>query len=94
MKLTIFNVYVPMQDQAQCDRIKQVCIDNGLPIWDFLDSFEYDKNFKHNFFNFGNAGKKFIISKLNRLNHFADRPQVTETEFLTLLNEWKKENGK
>ena len=36
MKLTIFDVCVPMQDQAQCNRMKQVCVDAGLDIYNNL----------------------------------------------------------
>mgnify|MGYP003402789722 FL=1 len=32
---TIYNTYVVMESQDQCDRIKQLCIDNNLPIWIF-----------------------------------------------------------
>ena len=31
MNKTIYNTYVVMESQEQCDRMKQVCIDNNLP---------------------------------------------------------------
>ena len=33
MKKSIFTVFVPVDSQEQCNRLKQICIDNGLPIW-------------------------------------------------------------
>ena len=33
-KLSIYTVFVPITEgQTQCNRLKQICIDNGLPIW-------------------------------------------------------------
>ena len=82
MKLTIFNVCVPMQGQEQCDKMKQVCVDNRLPIWGDEVSFV--------FFNvgevFGFSGGEFFIFDLFPDDTYT---QVTEPEFLTLLNEYK-----
>ena len=39
---TIYNVAVLMESQEQCNRMKQLCIDNGLPIWDDDLAFEYE----------------------------------------------------
>ena len=87
MKLTIFDVYVPMQDQEQCDRMKQVCVDAGLDIYDNV-IFNYLKK-EYRFFYCSNG------DFCNWLELEYDRylPQVTEADFLTLLNEYKsKEN--
>jgi len=87
MKLTIFDVYVPMEGQEQCDRMKQVCVDNGLP----YEKQSYDFNFLNNgtdCFRFSNNYGTFSIWDKN-----LKQTQVTEPEFLTLLNEYKdKEN--
>jgi len=44
MKKSIFTVYVPIKSQQQADRLKQICIDNGLAIWDSLSGWKYNKN--------------------------------------------------
>ena len=86
MKLTIFKVCVPMQDQETCDRMKQVCVDNGLPII-FDIPFTFNKNY--NIFYYFDYQDRFCIW------NDSSKTQVTEPEFLTLLNEYKsKENGK
>ena len=87
MKLTIFDVYVPMQDQAQSDRMKQVCVDNGLPIWKHRVAFQYLSNpkyFEGSYFCL--CGKEFYVTICWNKN----KTLITEAEFLTLLNEYKK----
>ena len=77
-KLTIYNVSVEMQDQAQCDRMKQLCIDNGLSIgmdilWDYTlgESFSYF-----------NTTKTFFIMFIDNNDQ---NTKVTEQEFIELL---------
>lgn len=50
--LTIYNTTVPVTSQEQVDRLKQACIDNGLPILDKNTSFEYAKGYDNYFFYF------------------------------------------
>ena len=78
--LTIYNVYVEMQDQAQCDRMKQLCIDNGLNYWDdYTDAFKYvDSN---DVFGFDIESKDFFILPYS----LEDYTKVTEQEFIELL---------
>jgi hypothetical protein len=90
MKKTIFTVAVPMQDQAQCDRMKAVCLENGLPIWvddvgfSYIDGcvFAYNKN---------PVVKEFYCLKAQIIiEEFTEGyTQVTEAEFLELLKEYK-----
>jgi hypothetical protein len=84
MKKTIFNVYVAMTSQEQCDRMKAVCLENGLPIWvNDVDPdlafalFDLSKNFKWN-------GIEFLVGF-----YIENQTQVTEAEFLELLKEYK-----
>jgi len=79
MKKTIFNVFVTMRSQEQCDRMKAVCLENGLPIWDAKIAFDYDYYFIYN-----HRDKGFAIYGGN-----LDYTQVTEAEFLELLKEYK-----
>jgi len=82
---TIFNVYVEMDSQSTCDRMKQLCVDNGLPIWDDEDAFEFGviKNcFRHqekcNEFWVTSTGSTYC-------------KKTTETEFIDLLKQYKNE---
>lgn len=77
-KLSIYEVYVLMQDQEQCDRMKQLCIDNGLP---------YTK-LKSLFMFYG--GDYFYYSGFFQIGHSPyKQTQVTEQEFIELLKERK-----
>lgn len=88
MKKTIFNVFVYMESQEQCDRMKQLCVDNGLQVDMHIDFFRFIKKYKWFFCDM--ALKKFAIwGYLYR--HYTE---VTEAEFMELLNEYKTENGK
>lgn len=40
--LTIYNTTVKVTSQEQAGRLKQICIDYGLPIWDDKDAFVLD----------------------------------------------------
>jgi len=87
MKKTIFNVYVVMESQEQCDRMKQVCIDNGLDYWKELsnpyypfkfESEEYNPVFEwNNEFGIWNGGGEPSFT------------QVPEKQFMNLLKEYK-----
>lgn len=80
MKKTIYNVYVPMTSQEQCDRMKQVCVENGLDYWKdkiaFLNFTNYD------YFLFGKNYGFAVYSSISLSD-----TQVTESEFLELLKE-------
>lgn len=79
MKLSIYEVYVNIEDQAQADRMKQICIDYGLPIWDDVNAFWISKSYKY--FSC-NSKKEFFIRK-KEYNY--NKTQVTESEFLELV---------
>jgi hypothetical protein len=82
MKKTIFTVAVPMQDQEQCDRMKAVCLENGLPIPFDERNFILDINNKH--FAYSEFQDLFFI-----FSEQTGKTQVTEAEFLELLKEYK-----
>ena len=77
MKKTIYNVAVLMESQAQCDRMKQLCLDNGLPIWEDEASFEKIEDEENNF-GFG-FDDEFYVGIPHK------KPLVTEYEFIELL---------
>lgn len=82
MKLSIYEVYVPIENQEQADRMLALCKEYNLPYW--------------NNFNFGkkciftcDEDKDFFImcSKWN-INHFKEiKTKATEQEFINLLKE-------
>lgn len=85
MELTIYNVYVEMQDQAQCNQMKQLCINNGLPIGNMFDTD----------FTFECVYKYFVISRsgnfyIGRDYNIKDKTKLTEAEFIELLQKHKK----
>jgi len=84
-KLTIYDVYVEMQDQAQCDRMKQLCVDNGLEIWNDNNAFYFHERSGNQFYYTINPDVKgdnygFVILFDSEYN-----TKVTELEFIELL---------
>ena len=71
---TIYNTYVELESQEQCDRMKQVCIDNGLKI--FRIGFNFCDDFKY---------FRFYINDFYVSEYTYRYTQVTESEFLELL---------
>jgi len=79
MKKTIYNVAVLMDSQETCDRMKQLCIDNELPIWEDEIAFLIQKS--DNDFGFGCDCFYVGIGY--------DKTKVTESEFIELLKQEK-----
>jgi len=77
---TIYNTYVIMESQEQCDRMKQLCIDNGLPIWNNEIAFELLHLSK--FFRF--LFQDFFVGSLT-----LESKEITEQEFIELLKTTK-----
>lgn len=80
---TIYNTYVVMTDQSMCDRMKSLCIDNGLPIWEC--GFTYINEL--DVFGFADDCCLFFI--LASIRDCSDHTQVTEQEFIELLKTTK-----
>jgi len=77
---TIYNTYVVMESQEQCDRMKQLCIDNGLCVLGG-SGFELEKIFPH----FGYYKTYFGIFDLSHYQY-----KITEQEFIELLKNTKQ----
>jgi cold shock CspA family protein len=79
-----------MDSQAMCDRMKQICIDNGLPIWEYKKAFGFIENC---IFTQSDDDKDFwvMISEINVKRYKKNKQEVTETEFLQLLKEYNDE---
>jgi hypothetical protein len=88
MKKTIFNVYVAMDSQETCDRMKAVCLENGLPIWNYKNAFFFQVN-DDNYFEYDYDVDFGIFCGINGVRCDNDYTQVTEAEFLELLKEYK-----
>jgi hypothetical protein len=80
---TIYNVAVLMDSQEQCDRMKQLCLDNGLPIWeDFKFILKKDDEPYRYFFCWQNLF-------CNYQNLTDGLKLITESEFIELLKQEK-----
>jgi hypothetical protein len=84
MKKTIYNVAVLMESQETCDRMKQLCIDNGLPYWKDELAFILMLN-NENYFHASKHEQIFAVFCTNLQN----KTLVTESEFIELLKEHK-----
>jgi hypothetical protein len=82
---TIYNTYVVMESQEQCDRMKKLCIDNGLPIWNNFE-FIFDKNVGNQFYNTIDPTTNNFSYSFTVLYHSEHSTQITEQEFIELLN--------
>jgi hypothetical protein len=74
---TIYNVAVLMDSQAQCNRMKQLCIDNEIDICEH--AFIYDSIYPH----FGSFQRNFGTWML------FEKTLITEAEFIELLKQEK-----
>ena len=83
MEKSIYNVYVEMQSQEQCDRMKQLCVDNNL---DFYDNFNFEYLRKLYKYFYCSAG--YFCNWLE-LEYNVEFHKVTETEFIELLKQHK-----
>jgi len=82
---TIYNTYVVMESQEQCDRMKQLCIDNGLPYSKGKEDFDYDELYGNQlYYTLLSTGDGFII-----LYNSEHKIEITEQEFIKLLKNTK-----
>jgi hypothetical protein len=87
MKKTIYNVAVLMDSQETCNRMRQLCIDNGLPIWEDEVAFSFDffsSEKEKAFFGFFGCEFYVVIDE-----NVYQRTIVTESEFIELLKQEK-----
>ena len=90
MKKTIFNVYVAMDSQETCNRMKAVCLENGLPIWDDNVGFNYKIRCVFAYNKNPEVKEFYCLKSQIIIEEFTEGyTQVTEAEFLELLKEYK-----
>jgi hypothetical protein len=82
---TIYNTFIRVTSQEQCDRLKQVCIDNRLQIWDFSESFDFEGVNSEPVFTCCSDGDFAIYNDYE----LTGETQVTEAEWMQLLVEEK-----
>lgn len=78
---TIFNTYIKVESQGQADRLKQLCIDNNLPIWDYEIAFQYNVNWI--IFTYSEREKSFAVYGETLIKE----QEVSEAEFIELLKQ-------
>lgn len=87
---TIYNTYIEVKSQKQAYRLKQICIDNNLPIWD--DDIAFDKSItkenEKSLFSYTKEYDEFYIIDVLKQNR-CDKQKVTESEWLELLKQHK-----
>lgn len=88
MKLTIYNTYVVMNSQEQCNRMKQLCIDYGLPIWVDAASFVFDTEYGNEFYCSVDPNKIGVEYGFTVL-YLSGKTQITEYQFKELLTKHK-----
>ncbi len=85
MKKSIYDVYVTVTSQEQADRLKAICIEYGLPISDFEDSFDFEIEDKEMYLRTSIVSKLFFVSNFQQ-----QRTQITESDFIQLAKEFKQ----
>ena len=80
---TIYNTYIEVTSQEQANRLKQMCINNDLPIWE--DEIAFEMQEKINAFEF--CIDEFYITSSNNEFSFPDKYKITENQFLKLLQD-------
>jgi hypothetical protein len=86
---SIYEIYVPVTSQEQADRLKAICLEYGLPIWEDECAFEVDSFrfllFENEVFLFEFIDGEFFIV----INKGSTKTPITESEFLLLAKEFK-----
>lgn len=87
---TIYSVYVYVNSQSQCDRLKQLCIKYDLPCDKSYLSFEFFSQgelISEDYFCFWEKYNSFFIRSIGKSPQ--GKNKVTEKEFIDILNKTK-----
>lgn len=82
MKKSIYDVYVTVTSQEQADRLKGICLEYGLPIWNYYNAFKFEKGV---YYKLLFSIKGFCIAYFS-----AGKTQITESDFIQLAKEFKQ----
>jgi len=88
-KPTIHTVYVPIESQSQADKLKAVCIDYGLPIFQEPCAFDFDSEVLNYFAQESHLGEPLFAIWLD-VENYPNTTEVTEPQFIALCEEWVK----
>lgn len=88
---TIFNTCVEVTSQEQANRLKQVCIDNGLQIWDSEIAFRFDGINVEPIFEFDYQEEDGF--GIYNSHGTVEKLYVTESEWMELLEQHNKANS-
>lgn len=83
MKKSIYDVYVTVTSQEQADRLKRICLEYGLPIWEDEIAFVVYTN--EDIFCYG-VNKSFAVYVCS----YNNKTQITESDFIQLAKEFKQ----
>lgn len=85
-KLTIYDVYVKMQDQAQCDRMLQLCKDYNLPYWKHSVAFWFHQQIYGDLF-FRYSTNNELMGDFGVYYEIGKKTEVTEEQFIQMLKD-------
>ena len=86
---SIYEIYVPVTSQEQADRLKAICIEYGLPIWEHKVAFMCES--EENWLEYIRSQKQFYVTvSNNEFTNFDNKTPITESEFLLLAKEFKQ----
>jgi hypothetical protein len=91
MKKSIYDVYVTVTSQEQADRLKGICIEYGLPIWDSSCAFDIFPDDVNPILSYN--GDEFFIIDLSNCESddlILNFTKITESEFEQLAKEFKQ----
>jgi hypothetical protein len=83
MKKSIYDVYVTVTSQEQADRLKAICLEYGLPIWNDEDAFIF--GLEKIYFKSYIQSKDFAVSVFKD-----DKTPITESDFIQLAKKFKQ----
>ena len=88
MKKSIYDVYVTVTSQEQADRLKGVCLEYGLPIWDTVSGWTYFD--EYGFLAFDKRDSEFFVFSGKTSIHEWKYTKITESDFIQLAKEFKQ----
>jgi len=87
MNQKIYKIQIQMTCQADCNRVKKICVDYGLPIWSSKVAFIFNPD-DEKYFAYSDNFNCFFVYPTRGLkaNKSVFKP-ITIEQFLELLNE-------
>ena len=83
----VFKCVVLVENQAEANQAKQICIDNKLPIWDRRDAFDINDSSNEDNYLFFGGNDEFYVDSMD-IDDLEDCEIVLLTQFETLAKEY------